>query len=90
MNESWRGDDQPQEPGPPSRTIIQKIVEPGIKSPGTTLAGVLPAIYFVVGDLMTKDMTDANIQQIAMWVAIAVIGWFSKSHNVTSEASGLK
>lgn len=88
MNEPWR-EPNPQ-PEPPKRTIIQKIVEPGINSPGTTIAGLVPAIYFISGELMTQDLQSANWQQVAMWAAIAAIGWFAKSHNVTSEAAGLK
>lgn len=81
---------QPQNSRSP-RSVVQKIIEPGINSPGPTLVTLLPAVYFVVGDLMAHpNLADANWQQIAAWVALALVGWFSKSHNVSSSSAGVE
>jgi len=93
MSEPWK----PQTNGNRcNRTVIQKLVEPGIKSPATTLIGVLPAVYFIIGDLMRimeeagpDQLEKADIKDIVMWLAIAAIGWFSRSHNVSSSSSGV-
>lgn len=86
---------------PPNRmqsgkSALRMVLDPGIKSPGTTLAGLLPAVYFIVGELI-KIMNEkgpdaveqADVKTIVMWLAVAAIGWMSRSHNVSSQSSGV-
>lgn len=81
----------------PKKSVVRRIIEPGIGSPGTTLAALLPALFFIVQDLQqmiskksAEDLNAADWKDIVLWLTIAVVGWFSRSHNVSSREAGVE
>lgn len=78
----------------PSRgSFTMRSLAAGVRSPKTTLAGSLPAIFFIVHEVESaylKHDGEINYQTIAIWLTVAVIAWFSRDNDVSSEEAKTK
>lgn len=65
---------------------MRKLIDPGLRSPATTAAGLATAAFIIVNDtmLMLQGKENFSWKELALALGIAAVSWFARSHNVSS------